>query len=126
MNVASLELSKKLYELSKWGDENDYQDEWYFKFGKHLGDEETWGFTRTKAMGEFPAYDSGYLLWKLPADIDMPSRAGDSSLDVIKSETRYYASYRVGSAQANYQGVADTPEDALCKLAIKLFEEGVL
>jgi len=57
-DVASLELCKELYELSKWDDAASY----WFRFGSHLGDKEVWG---VGPGGEFPAYDLGYLLGKL-------------------------------------------------------------
>ena len=91
MNVASLENSKRLYELSGWENTRD----------AHFD----------------PAYDAGYLLRKFSKRIDV-------SFDLRNDGTtlRYY----IGGELPTQPIEADTPENALCLLAIKLFEEGVL
>ena len=95
--VASRELCKELYELSGW----DGTDEQY-----HVG------------MAEYcPAYDLGYLLRKLPAKI--PFSDGEITLRVeIWWAGGWYAHYGIYDWKA---AIADTPEDAACKLAIELF-----
>ena len=69
-----------------------------------------------------PAYDAGYLLRKLPRRIDLIQ---------LNEERGWLASRTSEGLQAaqfksNPSGVAQTPEDALCLLAIKLFEENIL
>lgn len=96
MNTASLELCKELYELSGWEGEEDV----YRQAEPGEEDENV----------VCPAYSAGYLLRKLPKD-----------------ETTY--GFKLGKWYAQYQAApvfADTPEDALCKLAIELFKQGVL
>jgi len=112
MNVASLELSKELYELSGWDDTNLW----------HADDPEADTSIGFAAMAEpnehevyasIPAYDLGYLLRKL------------EGLDVGIYYTNTWRSW-VATAHDNQQGKADTPEDAACKLSIELFKQGVL
>jgi len=126
MNVAKLELCKRLYELSGWDDTGfGYQDK-----GK--------SFTPTlvptyddNIAYDYPAYSAGYLLRKLPKET-----AHNNVLALI---TEWEDSFYCGYAERNNEGDytidsafykscerADTPEDALCLLAIKLFEEGIL
>lgn len=101
-NVASLELSKKLYELSGWGDYgNDPIEKW-------LDYTDDWSV---------PAYDCGYLLRKLPKFCRVWLR-DESPL--------WIATHGAGGSEHGTTAYMDTPEDALCKLAIKLFEERVL
>ena len=102
-NTASLENSKRLYELSKWHTGSVTEEEW-----------------------SDPQYTAGYLLRKLP-----------SSTSVNKSSVGYSARHRTFDENVNvprlktamparFEVKADTPEDALALLAIKLFEEGIL
>lgn len=121
MNVASLELSKELFELSGW-DDTDYV--WL------ITENATVLFQRINAndMG-YPAYDLGFLLRKLPPKVntgDNPDYRGD--LLVLKpfwpagrEPDKWEASYCVG-----YFFIADTPEDAVAKLATELFKQGIL
>lgn len=113
-NVASLQNSKKLYELSGWDDTYWVHsvDEW-----GDMPDVET---ARSVGMvygraSEAPAYECGYLLRRIEKTI-LTSNGG------IWTAT-YIPSLDVNSFRASEAG---TPEDALCLLAIKLFEEGVL
>lgn len=100
-NVASLELSKKLYELSGWEDKSK---------GGH------------RHTPDAPHYDAGCLLRKLSSQIDESYEyLSIRKLKGAGDGQQYSAGYGKG-----YRFRADSPEDALCKLAIKLFEEGVL
>ncbi len=115
MHVASLENSKKLYELSGW----DTLVKWVVK-DNGLGDLTTGviHFSHreyTEVVGtadeSCPAYDLGYLLRKLPGFVDMAHKEGFE--------------WRIAHEESS--GIyADTPEDAACKLAIELFNQGVL
>lgn len=64
---------------------------------------------------EVPAYDLGYLLRKLQNDRIAVRLTGS----VKGSWDCFYP----GNP---WHGVADTPEDATCSLAINLFQEGML
>lgn len=96
MNVASLELSKELYELSGWE-----TDKW-FAFGAE--DEIT-----LAEMPDIPQYELGYLLRKLPGDMRW--------LDY---------SVRAGKWEMLHDIEANSPEEATAKLCIELFKQGVL
>lgn len=132
MNVASLELSKELYELSGWDDSGivicqsgSYREE----YGPE-SDKGWFGYTEQEAVhhhgGIYPtyrAYDLGYLLRKLPQR-SVEGRLGmDSEGIALGKPTFYYA-----NATGTYYtyGQADTYEDAAAKLAIELFKQGVL
>lgn len=119
MNVASLELCKELYELSgkTW---KDTIARWYVDGGNFV--------TTDKLNGLWlPAYDSGYLLRKLPTDTNHRwyiQKWGDD-----KTKSSYAATYQeLTSSSLDEQLIfeADTPEDAAVKLAIELFKQGVL
>lgn len=107
MNTASLELCRELYELSGWTTDEEHPDENMVKEG-HF------------------SYDLGYLLRKLPVTISrtgtLGSRYEDVTLRRIKKDVwiAYYNGNRDGYGQA------DTPENALCQLAIQLFKQGIL
>lgn len=110
MNVASLEICKKLYEVSGW------------KTGRVIRDNPTESsYNETNVIAY--EYDIGYLLRKLR-----------SGAGVIKNSSYYTARppTMLGSPENNdpLHGRtgwdADTPENALCIMAIELFEKGIL
>ena len=124
--TATLDNSKRLYELTGWGEK--YRMDWWI-------DDGVWGVTMQSdyeggnEVWQAPAYDSDYLLEKLPTKIKYddenyflvlwPSRFAEPEL--------WFAAY----TDANYVDIpflanTDTPADALCLLAIKLKEEGVM
>jgi hypothetical protein len=114
MQVASLELCKELYELSGWEPDDKF---WFSIDGKHSVH---CGHEFKKELIEFkyslaricPAYDLGYLLRKLPPIIQL-------------GRSEYYnCSWTNGNDSHVF--VADTPENAVCKLAIELFKSGIL
>lgn len=101
MNVASLDLCKELYELSRW--DSDGLDTPY--------DVSPTGDVSRSDMGGddyeiIPAYDLGYLQRKLAHTHPYPKEITDSRIVEI--------------------WLAEYPEDAACKLAIELFKQGVL
>lgn len=129
MNVASLEVSKELYELSncRWGVTNPQQWMW-IKYPKNVYtgsganrryDGEDWNNVkcvpvtyRGKHNMIAPAYDLGCLIRKLPRQ---------SAVNLMYTE----------GAEAVYMQRkpwvtihAPTPEDALCRLAIELVKQG--
>lgn len=128
-DVASLELCKELYELSVWGNEDGglkVAFSWY-------GSEDSMSLVHTlAALGggysvRIPAYDSGYLLRKLPPYL------GTQDDDWL---LRLMPSYLGETWSIGYAGLADTrflhaqqaatPEDTLCLLTIELFKQGIL
>lgn len=112
MNVASLELSRELFEVSGWG-------------GTHrcyrlmtAGDCKEWRCIDIlpNVSGDVPAYDLGYLLRNLPDFVSIRKANTDSGIE--------YEAEDFDSDLSS--GYCDTPEDAAAKLAIELFKQGVL
>lgn len=130
MHTASLELCKELYELSGWEDTSfewaypstrsiakGQPNEAYLK-GRHKyhqGSTEIW-----QPQTVCAAYDLGHLLRRLPTTIgEITDR-----LRLTKGNLAWYAKYeRLGD---DILEEADTPEDAVCKLTIELFKQGIL
>lgn len=130
MNIASLDNCKRLYELSGWETED-----WY-DLDLDGVPEEYLATTEDKIDDNdyIPAYTAGYLLRKLPkfgkyttGDGNIERNRTRLTLTVADSGTWVATmdskSEAHGWVDPQY---ADTPEDALCLLAIKLFEEGIL
>jgi len=135
MSTASLENSKRLYELSGWDDmpgetsydwHNMVNDEWELLEKTFFSSDAAKG--RHLAEKLYPAYDAGYLLRKLePLEL----QSCINYCQHYDGSRNYCASYDPFNVEDQETGkaifaYADTPEDALCLLAIKLFEEGVL
>lgn len=117
MNVASLELCKELYELSGWDNT---------EFGWFDVDGDThWAITHDAGGADVvPAYDCGYLLRQLP------NTSLEQTVKLFADGAVYTAIYyrhKNGGYDTNsFHTVKDTPENALCKLAIELFKQNVL
>lgn len=132
-NVASLENSKRLYELLGWeltasviGKNEVYIRDWYWQLKGKVQPEP---IERYKLMPDHticPAYSAGYLLRKLPQKLKNfytnPHTLNAQSLHLRHNKNYWLACY----PSTDFQCGADTPEDALCLLAIKLAEEGIL
>jgi len=103
--TASLELCRELYELSGWEGDKDWRHE-------------------PKA----PAYDCGYLLRKLPYSVldEYQSKVYGVKLKATASGGWVAWYGEIGQSTEMYFNSADTPEDAICSLAISLFRNGVL
>ena len=115
MNVSSLELSKKLYELSGWG-MTHLKHQWYDDgSGKNIIESSDIHIYKDHSFF-CPAYNCGYLLRKLPHETELTNSTGKWSALSTSTSTPSYI----------FLVNADTPENALVKLAIKLFEEGIL
>lgn len=100
MKVASLEYCKELYKLSRWGSEDvsPGAEDKYIK-----------------------RYDLGYLIRKMPAVTYLTSD-GD---EFVASYTPNIEIIELGKT-AQYWFGSKKPEDALCRLAIELWKQGVL
>lgn len=120
-NVANLENCKELYELSGWPQIDDFSD-WYQDWGN-----EDWGIGSYDANcpNNYPAYDLGYLLRKLQGLKKYP-------ILELRQYNRWWCFYgnrtKRGSIVSPQKdcGIADTPEDAACRLAIELIKQGVI
>lgn len=116
MQVASLDNCKKLFELSGWNVNTDY---WWYD------DQKTNTQFIDKNPSEYqinepivPAYYLGYLIRKLPKFISLGQ--------IISSDSPWVASCTKFHPNKHPYCAADTPEDALALLAIKLLEKGIL
>lgn len=115
-DTASLDLSKTLYELSGWWPENI-----------PVADDE--GHVQELS---FPPYDTGYLLRKLPRQETKQHDSTEDFYSLLITWEPEIEKWKAGYKRDtdNYwqlhKSVADTPEDALAKLAIQLFKEGIL
>lgn len=127
MNVADKDLCRELYELSGWNG-------MYFLWVETANETRVWRADNQFSLDEAgvsPAYDLGYLLRKLPARIKM-IEGDDVFLTIEKfnnlndGPARYSAYYRADVDSDAWCQNADTPENAACKLAIELFNQGVL
>lgn len=129
MNTASLELCEELHKLSGW--ENTHFNTWLSTESDEVttsANNALFGYGVENKAGSIyciPAYDCGYLLRKLPAYVE------SGHIELANFDT---AGWKIGYYNGNptlkmleytIQN-ADTPEDALCKLAIELFKVGVL
>ena len=124
MNVASKQLSQELYELSGWNCVRD----WYFAYHKAAGEVEydlKLNADESKAgRDDFPAYDVGYLLRKLPGYSHVSHIDEEHSRD---GDTFYKASYQSHIRGQMIDGRGqESPEDAVAWLCIELFKQGIL
>lgn len=134
MSVSSLELSKKLYELSGWTD----TDFIYYANGGIINDNVEYRPMVFDKPDHLPAYDSGYLLRKLPPELKLDGLhyVGDSKvndfyleMEAPSGDSDKWIFFYSNGGESEFYGkgmLAYTPEDALCKLAIQLFEQGIL
>lgn len=128
MNVASLELCKELCELSGWTKSDprifEIENAWRptpLASGKNY---------RLINIGpntpeDIPAYVLGYLLQKLPKTFD--GYYFDLSVEGKGWVAEYFTNdYTPDRPIHKFGSEADTPEDAVCKLAIELFKQSIL
>lgn len=105
MNVASLELCKELYELSGWDNGTNWHDP-----------------KDPQALLEYPRYDLGYLLRKLPENTLLTWNREDGAIV-------YYSTWTFTGGvftEGNGWSYKDDFENATAKLAIELFKKGIL
>lgn len=132
MNVASLKLCKELYELSGWNYDSESGGRWYGWSKKaqlyvldHAPAEDY------KKPAFIPAYNLGYLFRRLPARYWHEDEHRWDALHLTKWDRLknggivYFAEYWT-PYKSPFRVEAGTPEDALAKLAIELFKQGIL
>lgn len=127
---ADLTLTEELYELSGWGmaiSEDEYGT-WFdtedlpaWQKGSLVGDE----FYHAKEPTTLPAYGVGFLLRKLPMQIENNDTLYHFSLCEGGADDSWQAEYRSPDDGQFVAEVAATPEDALAKVAIELFKRKV-
>lgn len=129
MTTASLELSKQLYELSKWDSSLAGGGYRWCEISPgqfeclRLSDAEAYQPSFKDAwFAGIPAPDLGFLIRKLPKYLDYNNGRIYLSVGVwwAGGWQIHYGTYDLRSA------ISDIPEDALVLLAIKLFEAGIL
>lgn len=135
MNVASLELSSKLYKLSNWGHnfQTDETGDIYAvnRKGKSVGLVSSGGFSLAEMQSFVPAYSLSYLLRKLitsegSKELGVSVRYVNQLLSMdLKEWLDKWIAYHPWLKQKDYC-VATSPEDAVCKLLVKLIEQGLL
>jgi hypothetical protein len=126
LNTASLELCKELYKLSGWG-MLDTDKCWAFHGSSYRL--KNWP-TGKLGMGKLPAYNLGYLLRKLPPSFTYRTPSDHNVnvniyMELIAEGNAKFIIASVGLTTVWWQSYG-TPEDVACKLAIKLFEQGIL
>lgn len=134
MQVASLENCKKLYELSGWQEVRQYWESYPISGSRKLRTAST-PFPQDKMLPELivPSYDAGYLLRKLTHEIvEKPNQTTYEHYALrlgAETSAEWYANYWMFDCpriSLDDMEPSDTPEDALCLLAIELFKQGIL
>ena len=141
--IISLENAKKLYEVakkyvvelpeSKWVWYKHPLRKWVKRFGniitnENLGDEYIPAYTTDELLEWLPAYlekeTEGFVI-----DEEIIKQKKSFNLNIRKTEPYFYCFYSRVSGEGEefmVEEEAETPADALCKLATKLIEEGVI
>lgn len=115
VNVASLKLCKELYERTRWFDTSYKYDE----------NNKVVGWKPFTSVKHTPAYDLGYLLRKLPLNIN----GSFFELDHYGTDNGYWvAHYCKHDLNTNvyiyeFGNYGDIPEDAVAKLAVVIFKQ---
>jgi len=135
MNVASKELCEELYKLSGWNrteylwaspplSPNDWRP--IHKSDLHRINDDL--LPDTMYNSTF-AYDLGYLLRKLPAEVEEFSETDHLTYELLLAKyeaNEFHADYWWNDDLRFNMVPSGTPEDALVTLAIELFKQGVL
>lgn len=121
MNVSSKDLCQELYELSGWDD----CDRHYYRVpsGPDVLSDSIGKFYPEEGY-DYPAYDLGYLLRKLPYGLIIYK--GKKGYSVGSGNTAHLGEIATHHLLRFSRFCADIPEDAACKLAIELFKAGIL
>lgn len=124
MNVADFDNCKELHELSGWLNDHPSQAIWveYADDTQMLWASPTPDHTE-EVLQTIPAYDLGYLLRKLPTDIE---EAQFVNIGTGDAQGPWVAEYSPALNVQTIYAFADTPEDAAAKLCIELFKQGIL
>lgn len=135
MNLASIELCKELYKLSEWETEYHYvyEPNGGLKTNGYKWQGPKYVRTRHNSYSYIPAYDLDYLIQTLPATIPSDEHPGREAHLIVRKDyanphdknrgALYFAWYAVvgDNDPADFGTHSSTPEDAVCKLAIKVF-----
>lgn len=130
--MTSLEISKQLYEVSGWDSDTYY---WLQGEVPSLAKQDNYPTVvfHNDSLSEYPyayrricpAYDSDYLLEKLPPSIEEPTT--EYFFELVRGiEGEWLGIYRDVNDGQYTSSEAYTPSDCLALLAIELFKSGVL
>lgn len=127
-NVASLELCRELYELSGWIEQTFWHVNYFDNTSNGNWKIETQArhpLPLEASSVNVPAYDLGFILRKLPPYLNEDVQQvylflGSDSDRLWRSD--YHNLYK----KTLYHVIADTPENAVCQLAINLFKQNIL
>lgn len=129
MNVASLILCQKLYKLTGWNAKEIGNDMEVWAYGDGKASILSVGFTMGGTFDLCPAYELGFLLRKLPIQTDETSYLSINR-GYFKGEEAYKCGYGNHTDKyiltSEFSCIADTPEDAACKLLIELLKKGII
>lgn len=121
MDVSSLGLSRKLYELSGWKNTFSWWDyaDTDRSYLSYPDLEKKYGLWGTQDIRErIPAYDAGYLLKKLPWSITV-----ENTLDGDNWEVFYASGEDKGFGSKGITVTGETLEEALVLMALRLLAE---
>jgi hypothetical protein len=120
IHVANQDLCQRLLALSGWRDTEHY---WYQNWLR----QDRWevGSIGYQDESTLPAYDLGYLLDNLPPNTQIMYTHKEGKRDyAVASAYRFDPSRCYCELLADAK--ADTPVNALCWLAIALFQQGII
>jgi len=125
MNVASQALCEELVELSGWRELKSVSAKTWYRNG--IGEWCVETAYHGVFKGQIQAYDLGYLLLKL-RDQSPTIRYIDAKNPGLLDLKRWYDKWiaYVPYQEQRVYPYANSPEDAVCMLAIHLFEIGIL
>lgn len=136
MHVASLDLCRELHKLSGW-----VVHQYTYRITDGRGHEwvdiadrgwcDNWTpRNRDEKIDYAPAYDLGFLIRKLPKRFNIaPDTIGEEIYPLTinaDGDNCWIAAYGFDDLYKDLGFDGDTPENALCQLAITLFEKGIL
>jgi hypothetical protein len=122
MNVASVEVCKELHALAGWESTSFFWQDDYYPDGSHLWN--LYDDIELRRSSVVPAYDLGFLMRMLPGHY--VQKLGNGSY--IAKWTDYAPTQEQRDLGTNHLSghSKSSPENALCRLAIELFQHGVL
>lgn len=119
IDVASYKFCEVLYELSGWSGPH-----WWYRLHGASKTPIVFHLRSIPQENDIPAYDLGYLLRKLPLQIK------SESLELVVYGGHWEAAYTKSRRSLWGEDIgshaSDTPEDAVCSLAIELFRQDYL
>ena len=120
--VASVDLCQELYKLSGWANTAAFWQDDYYPDGSHLWN--LYDDSELRSGSVVPAYDLGYLMRMLPGHY--VQKLGNETYTARWTCYAPTAEQRALGTNHLSGSSRTSPENALCRLAIELFNQGVL